>query len=255
MFSDVDRSADAGLAVAYLESAALQLAAIKNDLLARLHVEPGERVLDLGCGVGHDLVRLEEAGAMAVGVDRSVRMASESHRRCPAAEVFVADGIALPFAGDALDACRIERVLQHVTEPLPVFREVKRVLRASGRLVVFEPDWGSLAIASDHPKVSAALTSGVMSGIANPRIGLELRRCLVDAGFDVVELTVDVGVYSDVDELHRFLSLDRAFQRATSDGQVDLADVEVWHEEMRERSRQRAFQATLNRMIAVARSR
>ena len=255
MFSDVDRRADADAAIAYLDSAAVHLAGIKDDLLTRLQVAPGERVLDLGCGAGHDLVRIEAAGALPIGVDRSVRMVSESRRRCPAAGVVVGDGSALPFAGATLDACRIERVLQHVVDPSAVLGQVRRVLREGGRLVVFEPDWGSLAVASDHPPVSAALTWGVMSGIAHPRIGLELRRFLVEAGFEVAEVFVDVGGYSTVDDLDRFLSLDRAFRRASSAGQVEVADVGLWHDEMRERSRAGTFQATLNRMIAVATSR
>lgn len=255
MFSDVDRSGDPQLAVAYLESIAAQLASVKDDLLARLHIEPGERVLDLGCGAGHDLVRLYDSGAIAVGVDRSVGMIVESRRRCPSAEVTVGDASALPFAAKRFDACRIERVLQHLTEPLPVLCEVNRVLRAGGRVVVFEPDWGSLAIDSDQPHVSAALTVGVMVGVAHPRIGLQLRRYLVDAAFDEVQISVDVGRYTSIDDLHRFLSLDRAFQRAISHGHVAEDDVEVWNAEMRDRSRRRTFQATLNRVIAVAASR
>jgi SAM-dependent methyltransferase len=255
MFSDVDRNGDPRLAVAYLESAAVQLASVKDDLLARLHIEPGEYVLDLGCGAGHDLVRLHESGAIAVGVDRSVGMIVESRDRCPSAEVTVGDGSALPFAGATFDACRIERVLQHVKEPSRVLREVNRVLRAGGRVVVFEPDWGSLAIDSDRPHVSDALTAGLMAGIAQPRIGLQLRRYLVDADFEDVEISVDVGRYTSIGDLHQFLSLDRVFQRAISDGHIAEDDVEGWNAEMRDRSRRRTFQAMMNRVFGVAASR
>src|ERR1700690_2340529 len=112
MFSDVDGAPDPDRAVASLEAAAERMAEMKRQLVSRLRVQPGERVLDVGCGAGHDLALLAPTHAFVVGVDLSVRMSEESSRRCPEAEVIVGDGAFLPCASGSFDACRIERVLQ-----------------------------------------------------------------------------------------------------------------------------------------------
>jgi SAM-dependent methyltransferase len=254
MFSDVDSADDPGLAVAYLESAATSLAGVKRDLVNRLHVEPGERVLDVGCGAGHDLALLAAVRAVVFGVDTSARMIQESRRRCPEAEVMVGDGASLPCASGSFDACRIERVLQHVRDPHAVLQEAARVLRRGGRIVVFEPDWGSFAIDSHSAGAQTAITNAVMMGVRHPRVGLQLRRLLVEAGFTVEEVVVDVGRYTGIADIRRFVDLNTVCSRAVASGWLEMADVRSWDDEMSVRSRNGTFQGTLNRMIAVART-
>src|SRR5262245_58556880 len=99
----------------------------KARLLRLLAIRPGDRILDAGCGAGHDLVSLAAAGARPVGADASVRMVAESRRRCAAAGVaaglVVADAAALPLRAASMDACRMERLLQHVPAPPAVVAE------------------------------------------------------------------------------------------------------------------------------------
>ena len=254
VFSDVDSSPDPDRAVSYLEAAAERMAGTKRDLVSRLRLLPGERVLDVGCGAGHDLALLAATRAVAVGVDPSVRMARESRRRCAEAGVIVGDGASLACASRSLDACRIERVLQHVTDPLAMLAEVARVLRRDGRIVVFEPDWGSFALDSDRAAVGAAITNALMLGFRHPRVGLQLRGLLVRAGFVVEDVVVDVGRYTSIEEVRRFVDLDNVCGRAVESRCLQPGDVRSWLDEMEIRSERGAFQGTLNRMIAVARA-
>jgi SAM-dependent methyltransferase len=218
MFSDVDGAVDPDRAVAYLELTAESLAGVKRELLNRLRVESGERVLDVGCGAGHDLGVLAAQGAVVLGVDVSVRMTEASRRRCPDADLIVADGAALPCRSHSFDACRIERVLQHVSDPLAVLAEAARALRRGGRIVVFEPDWGSLAIDSDDAAAQAAITNAVTVGVRHGRVGLQLRRLLVGAGFVIEDVVVDVGRYTSIERMQRGFNLERACLRAVAAG-------------------------------------
>jgi SAM-dependent methyltransferase len=226
----------------------------KARLLGLLRVSPGDRVLDVGCGAGHDVIALAGHGAVPVGVDTSAHMLAESQRR--AEEVggvwlVRADGGVLPFAAASFDAARIERVLQHSVDPRAILAEAYRVLRPGGRLVVFEPDWSSIGIDSDSPDVTDAVIRGAMLGVRQPRIGLQLRALLVDAGYQDVECDPDIGNATSLDRLNWAFNIDRAIARATAAGFVSPAQGDQWHLEMDERSQRHRFWATFPRTIAT----
>lgn len=96
------------------------------------------RVLDLGCGSGRVLARLEAAGFEAAGVDGHPEPLSIAARRAPRATIVHADVRDLPFAAHQFDAVLLLDVLEHV-EPGPLLREIARVVRPGGGLLVTVP--------------------------------------------------------------------------------------------------------------------
>jgi SAM-dependent methyltransferase len=99
----------------------------------------GQRVLDVGCGVGTDLVRLGRAGAMLTGVDLStvaIELARQNlTQQGLSADVRVSDGEELTFASDSFDVVYAHGVLQYTADPRAMVREMYRVLRPGGQLV------------------------------------------------------------------------------------------------------------------------
>lgn len=114
--------------------------------LELLAPEPGERVLDVGCGTGTALVAIARAvgpTGTAVGIDLADGMCRASRRALAGAGlergvVVAGDGASLPFADDAFDAAFASFVLELFDTPeLPaVLEEWRRVLAPDGRLCV-----------------------------------------------------------------------------------------------------------------------
>jgi len=75
---------------------------------------------------------------------------------------------------------------------------------------------------------------------------------LVEAGFTVDDVLVDVGPYRSIERRCRFLNLSERCSRAVASGWVRPEDCTSGTDEMSERSALGTFQGTLNRMIAVA---
>jgi SAM-dependent methyltransferase len=208
-FRDVDAAAVGKMVrcLAYMDGLP-EFQQYKTTILEMMKPLPGCIVADLGCGLGFDVRRLAKLvgpEGRAIGVDASLtllesaRAASEDF---PAAEFLQADIQNLPFANGFLHSCKTDRTLQHVERPDAVLGEIFRTVRPGGRVVCAEPDWGTFAIENsslgntEHP-VARQIAQLWSQDIRNPRIGRDLRKLLVEAGF--VDLEVKETVLSTPD--------------------------------------------------------
>jgi demethylmenaquinone methyltransferase/2-methoxy-6-polyprenyl-1,4-benzoquinol methylase len=112
-----------------------------------LRLQPGERVLDLGAGTGVSTAELTRSGAYAVGIDISLGMLQAGRRARPGTPLLAGDALRLPFADGTFDAVTISFALRNVVDTDAALREMARVTRPGGRVVVCEfshPTWAPL---------------------------------------------------------------------------------------------------------------
>jgi demethylmenaquinone methyltransferase/2-methoxy-6-polyprenyl-1,4-benzoquinol methylase len=103
-----------------------------------LDVLPGERVLDLGAGTGTSSLPFAAAGGTVVPCDFSLGMLREGKKRHPELPLTAGDATRLPFADGVFDAVTISFALRNVQDTDAALREMLRVTKPGGRLVVCE---------------------------------------------------------------------------------------------------------------------
>ena len=101
-----------------------------------LDIGPGDRVLDLAAGTAVSTEELARSGAWCVAADFSVGMLLAGNAR--AVPKVAADATRLPFGEGTFDAVTISFGLRNVVEPEAGLREMARVTKPGGRLVVCE---------------------------------------------------------------------------------------------------------------------
>jgi len=107
---------------------------LAGGVLELLAPQPGERILDLGCGTGHLTGKIAEAGAYVVGVDRSPEMIVQAREQYPALRFEVMDARELQLEGP-FDAVFSNATLHWIHEPERVIAGVARLLKPGGRFV------------------------------------------------------------------------------------------------------------------------
>lgn len=209
------RALDSDAELARLEAQAAVVRRMEGAWLRGLRVSPGADVLDLGCGPGFVselLAELVPAGSVT-GVDASAallaqagaRMVALGHSHVRFVEAW-ADRLPLPDA--SVDFAYSRFLFQHLSAPAAVLKELRRVMRPGGRVVLVDTDDAALLIHPEPAGLSALLTASqaAQARVGGDRlIGRKLRSLLVSAGFERVRVELqpftseDVGMATFVD--------------------------------------------------------
>jgi len=112
----------------------------RRELVRRIEIGPGDRVLDLACGTGDFSEMCRAAGASAVGLDFSRGMLEVAGQRAPEGAWVQGDALRLPLADGSFDAAVSGFALRNFVSIPPAAREMARVLKPGGRLGLLEVD-------------------------------------------------------------------------------------------------------------------
>ena len=153
--------------------------------IAMLSPQPGELILDAGCGTGRNFSKLQRAGGRAIGIDFSYGMLKVARRNLgdfPADfPVLLADlERTLPFENSSFDAVLCALIGEHLSELRHVLQEFYRVLRPGGRLVfsVYHPQMAAAGIEANFEQEGVEYRLGAF----HYTVG-EHERFLAEAGF------------------------------------------------------------------------
>lgn len=255
MFTEVDQTSDPDFFVRFLDrgNALPSIVQSKPIILDGLRLSPGNRVLDLGCGMGtdvFDIARGVGSAGSVTGVDVSEVMIAQARQRAEGLNLpvsfEVADAQALQFDDASFDACRTERVLMHVPDPGLALSEMVRVTKPSGRISVFDFDWDTFVIDSPDRTTTRAVVAAFSDGLRNGQVGRALPRLFRENGVSDVHV-VGHTVFIDFEFLG--LLIGGALTAAQAAGMLDPGDLSAWWRGLADADERGDFLAALTAFI------
>ena len=176
-----------------------------------------KKVLDLGCGIGTDLLQLTRYVGKygeVTGIDKNKNLLKEAEINLAKTnfnnvKLVHADAKCIPFENGYFDAIRVERVFQHLDKPLEVMQEVNRVLKYKGQLVILETDWASLSIFSKNYELEKKVVDYLMfKYIANGLASRLLDAYLNRAYFKKINLKIFPSIINSYKMTNEFIKLE-----------------------------------------------
>ncbi len=180
-FGNLDKSED----VAYLIDSMDRMftldtiRAIKQRAINLLKLKQGDKVIEVGCGLGHDSESIGEivgSNGSVVAIDSSVCMLKEAKKRSlhPQVDYQLSNATNLDFSNNSFSAGYADRMLVSQSNVKKVFSELVRVVKPGGRICVTDIDLGSVVMYPYIDKITQKLIERLQEIVLNKFIGREL---------------------------------------------------------------------------------
>ena len=102
------------------------------EVLSRVGVGQGTRLIDIGCGSGYAAAMASALGAMVTGIDITPELIEIARERVPGSDFRVGAMDALPFEDEGFDAAVAFNSFQFADDPAHAVREAARVVKGNG---------------------------------------------------------------------------------------------------------------------------
>ncbi len=259
-FSDVDRTNDADYFIRFLDEASADesFQAYKQHSFALLDLQPGQHVLEVGCGTGEDARALAQRvapGGRVVAVDGSQSMIATARRRAEGCglpvEFQAGDAHQLPFADESFDASRADRIFMHLHSPPRALAEMVRVTRPGGRVLVYEVDFETTTVDVPDRTRTRKIVNIWCDGFRDGWLGRHMPALFREAGL------LDVGITPATLWLRYPVAMQMVgpatVERACAVGVLTAAEGEDWLRQLQQRHEEGLLFCTLTGFLVVGR--
>lgn len=226
----------------------------KKESWDALRISGNSGILDVACGVGFDVIELARRYPRAdvYGLDPSQGFLDLARGRAQGlakARFVCGDSRRLPFGDGRFDAVRIDRSLQHIAAPVEALREMVRVTRKGGRIVVAEPDWGTFFVYNGDRATGTKIAGFWERSFANPYIGREAGALLRQCAVGNIECRAHALTVRDEAAADIIFDLTRVTDNCVAARVLTQDEAERWRLATQSACRSGAFLACLNIML------
>jgi arsenite methyltransferase len=161
-------------------------------VLDTIALQPGERILEVGCGGGALLPPFAAAVGQAgrvVGIDISSDQIRAANAACSGSGIATAEVqnvVQLPYEEASFDAIVAVQVIEYLEQPAKALSELRRVCSSKGRLVVLATNWDTMFWNCGAPELTARVEAAWREHAPFPNLAAELRPLTQEAGFRMV---------------------------------------------------------------------
>lgn len=233
----------------------------KRRTYSLMEIRANSVLLDVGCGTGEDVIAMAHLvgpGGQVIGIDKNPAMIAEGWKRAEGRGLPVTfqveDSHGLSFADDMFDAVRSDRAVQHMDDPPRAIREIVRVTRPGGVIVISEPDWETLTIDSQNRDLTRRIANYMTDrAVKQGWMGRQLWRIFQEAGLNEVRVTAFPFIITDYTTADRIWGLQRHAREACEHAVITESEMASWHKELAELDGKKQFFSSTVGFLAFGR--
>jgi ubiquinone/menaquinone biosynthesis C-methylase UbiE len=158
-----------------------------------------DHILDVGCGLGHEVFRLADLvgpHGRVIGIAANSAMITEARRRAAGLTLPIAfeigDARRVDFPDNTFDLCRTERVLRYLDRPEAALGEMARLARPGGSVLAFDFDSDQTVVDAPDPALTRRIAEVLDAAVPQPWIGRQFFRLFRRVGLRDVRVVPHV---------------------------------------------------------------
>jgi ubiquinone/menaquinone biosynthesis C-methylase UbiE len=221
--------------------------------------QPGERIVDVGCGPGllaHELAPAVGDTGRIIGADSSAAMLELAKKRCahlPNIEFVECDATDLEVDEASADLVTCTQVLLYVTDVEKALEEMFRILKPGGRVIIMETDWRGTVLHSYYEDLTEKIIEAWDRAVPSPRLPPRLAPLLRQKGFTSVETEAIPLVSTDcTPDGFSMAMMAQSAEAACEQGIVTASEAQSWLEELTQLGAEDAYFFCVNRFLFSA---
>ena len=114
-----------------------------HHLVEKFQLDPNSVILELGCGRCETLRVFSELGFSAFGVDSSKKSKEYAPNSIKEVKISDLENDELPFSSEQFDIIFSKSVIEHISDPSSLMKEILRILKPGGIVITLTPEWVS----------------------------------------------------------------------------------------------------------------
>ncbi len=203
---------------------------IKRRAIERSEAKEGDKVLELGCGLGHDAekfgVIVGEKGSVTA-IDASIKMLEMAKSRSTQSNVnyVLGDFDKIQIEDESFDICYADRFLVSQLEVSKVLNKIFHKLKKGGKICITDCDFSSILFYPHDNEITPILLQQLKDITQHPMMGRELVDYFQKAGFEQVKVYPEPYILRSYKRLIKMVDITRILHDLHHIGKLSLEQV------------------------------
>jgi ubiquinone/menaquinone biosynthesis C-methylase UbiE len=220
----------------------------KKKSYSLMDLREGDEVLDIGCGIGNDVINIAQSRAKITGIDNDkgfIAIARENAKQIPNINFICCEADQIPLQANSIDKIRFDRTLQHISNHDAVLTETNRLLKPGGLLIITEPDYLSWHLFLNDENFEYKLMQYIAYGrFKNAHLIRKLSEALRKNGFELQSIEVFNYIITDFEFANYIVDFVKIIKEGFSIGKFTLEEFDSWRRYIHDTERN--FNLSLN---------